>query len=488
MRAAILLVALPILLSGQQYRAFWVDAFNRGFKNPAEIEELVENCASAKVNAIFMQARRRGDVYFLKSNEPPAQDTTYSPSFDALEYLIERAHSRGIEVHAWFVVTRLWTSPAPPADPRHVYHAHGPNAQGDDFWMTVSSAGAIGNSLDLGHPAAAQYLADLIVNVARDYPAVDGLHLDYIRYPEDADYGWNPTAVARFLREEKRMEPPVRGEPRWSEFRRRQVTQLVRQIYLRATEIKPTVRLSAAVITWGNGPVNDAGFRSSDAYSRVFQDWRSWLEEGILDIAMPMNYFVESRNASFLDRWMEFAKDRQFKRAVMIGLGNYLNPIPDTLAQLKRVSSPSINGNLPAGVSLYSYATTNADSTLWNVDFYRTLGSYFETVTAAPDLPWKSAPVTGHLYGRVNVENGQDLLNDGHSVMIESDTGAEVARSTTTDGTGFFGSVDLPPDRYRVRILRGDREIYRTVGKDVAPGVVTSFEIFLKAEDLGPPA
>ncbi|MBL8231136.1 MAG: family 10 glycosylhydrolase [Bryobacterales bacterium] len=483
----ILLMAVAGVAYGQQYRAFWVDAFNPGFKNPSEVEALVENAVTAKANAIFMQARRRGDVYFLKSVEPPAQDSTYNPNFDALQYLIERAHARGIEVHAWFVVTRLWTSPAPPTDPRHIWHSHGPNAQGDDNWMSVSSAGQMGNSIDLGHPAASQHIADLVVNVARDYPGIDGLHLDYIRYPEDADYGWNAKAIERFQRLENRTGTPARTDARWSDFRRRQVTQLVRQIYLRATEIKPTVKITAAVITWGSGPSGanlDASYRNLDAYSRVFQDWRGWLEEGILDIAMPMNYFVEARNAAFLDRWMAFAKDRQYGRAVMIGLGNYLNPIPDTLAQLQRVFSPTQAGSLPIGVSLYSYATTNSESTLRNPEFYRTVGEYFANESKAPDLPWKSTPTKGHLYGWLRVDGGPEWLKDGATAIVESDTGAETSRTLSTDSNGFFGTVDLPPDRYRVRIERGGVELWRTVAKDVAAGAVVPFEIFLKAEDF----
>jgi uncharacterized lipoprotein YddW (UPF0748 family) len=65
---------------------------------------------------------------------------------------------------------------------------------------------------------------------------------------------------------------------------------------LRAVGIKPSVRVTAATVSWGNGPTSDGGFRSTDAFRRVFQDWRGWLEEGILDVAMPMNTLREQRN------------------------------------------------------------------------------------------------------------------------------------------------------------------------------------------------
>jgi len=59
------------------------------------------------------------------------------------------------------------------------------------------------------------------------------------------------------------------------------VTNLVRGIYQGALAIKPQVKLSAAVIPWGDGPRTDADWQKTSAYSSVFQDWRAWLEEGI---------------------------------------------------------------------------------------------------------------------------------------------------------------------------------------------------------------
>ena len=221
---------------GQQYRAFWADAFHSGYKSPAEVDRMIEDVTRARSNAIFLEARRRADSYYLRTLEVPAQDAAWPVSFDALQYLIDRAHARGIEVHAWFVVFPLWpTNIAPPRDPNHLWYAHGPLASGDDNWMSVSSRGQTGGSLDPGHPAVQRYLADVILDPLNYYD-LDGIHLDYIRYSEDADYGWHPRAIDRFQRQELRLGAPLPTDPAWSDFRRRQVTGLVRQIYLRAIE------------------------------------------------------------------------------------------------------------------------------------------------------------------------------------------------------------------------------------------------------------
>ena len=56
--------------------------------------------AAANANAVVAEVRRRGDSYYLRSLEPPADNPDYAPSFDALQYLVERAHARGVEARA----------------------------------------------------------------------------------------------------------------------------------------------------------------------------------------------------------------------------------------------------------------------------------------------------------------------------------------------------------------------------------------------------
>lgn len=475
--------------SGQQFRAYWADAFHSGYKSPAEVDKLVEDVARSRCNAIFMQARRRADSYYRNTLEVPAQDPTYPASFDALQYLTERAHARGIEVHAWFVVYPLWpTNLAPPANPEHLWYKHGPAAPGDAMWMTMTAAGAKGASLEPGHPAVQRYLAGVILDPIARYD-IDGIHLDYVRYPEDANYGWHPAAVERFQRLYNATGAPRADDPSWSNFRRRQVTEFVRQIYLRAIEKKPSIKVTAALISWGNGPATDAAFERTETFARVFQDWRAWLEEGILDIAMPMHYFREAGSSAALDQWLAFAKDRQYRRAYVAGIGAYLNDIPASLAQMTRALTPGASGRAPAGVAIYSYASTNTldvrgEPTTPNEEFYRRAGDYFGGAATVPSLPWKASPANGHIAGTIEVTGGPDWLADGATVTASSDTGASVSRTIASDATGFFGFVDLPPDRYRLRVERNGVTVFDATPREVRAGAVTRFDVVLKAEDF----
>ncbi len=99
MRKAVALLLLAAPLGAQEYRAFWADAFHHGFKTASQVEQMLEDLVTANANAVVAEVRRRGDSYYLHSLEPPADDPDYTPSFDALQYLVERGHARGIEVH-----------------------------------------------------------------------------------------------------------------------------------------------------------------------------------------------------------------------------------------------------------------------------------------------------------------------------------------------------------------------------------------------------
>ncbi|NWF83722.1 MAG: family 10 glycosylhydrolase [Bryobacteraceae bacterium] len=460
-RVSFLSLLLAVLASfhsaAQQYRAFWADALHEGYKTPAEIDALVSNLSAAKANAVFVQMRRRADAYYRLSREPFAEDAAVPGGFDPLDDLIRKARPLNIEVHAWLVVYPGWPFATPPRDPNHLYWSHLAGATAELQWNNYTSAGVRGTGLDPGHPEVLPYLADTFLDILNHYE-IDGIHLDYIRYPEDADYGYSPAAIDRFNRNLARGGFPARSDAAWSQWRRDQVTALVRQLYIRLQQKRPQAKLSAAVVTWGNGPASDAAYRALDAYSRVFQDWRGWLEEGIVDFTVPMNYFRESQYAGYLDRWSEYQKDRQYGRAYVNGLGNYLNTQPQTLAQIERVLRPSAQGNVPLGFALYSYASTTSENTAQRPDraFYEAVGAMVAETPKAPELAWKARPERGHLAGRAVIEGAPQAWLDYLRVELLGPGGS--TRTLRTDSTGFFGAADLEPGVYTAQ-LYADQEL-----------------------------
>jgi uncharacterized lipoprotein YddW (UPF0748 family) len=387
-----------------ELRAVWVDAFHDGFKTPQQVDDLVDWARASNLNALFVEVRRRGDAYYLKSFEPRTQDGYLQPDFDALQYLIQRAHAgpQPLQVHAWLATLPIWDDcTAPPLSPSHVFNQHGPDDGTGSTWLMLRDDGqaCTGENgagmyyLDPGNPAAAQYTADVYTNVVRNYD-VDGVHMDQVRYFEGdpTRWGYNPTSVARFNQANGRdpSSVPDPSDPDWAAWRRDQVTNLVRLVYQQTKAIKPNLIVSAAVVAWGQGPDNTAtGWQRTAAYSVVYQDWERWLREGIVDYLLPMDYYREDddRQAGWFDNWTTWQQANVGQRAVVLGAGTYLNDAAGAQAQLERARALR-----PLGVAIYSYALPFADAdNRLPEDRQRTaawLQQIFPHPAPVPHLPW----------------------------------------------------------------------------------------------------
>ena len=135
-----------------EFRAFWVDAFNPGFKTPQEVTKLIADAQKANANAILAQVRRRGDAFYTSTIEPRTTDPNVPAGFDPLQDLIDKAHAVGIEVHAWMVTLPVVSGGNIP--PGNVWQKPGSSASGRDNWAMLTSSGEVKGFLDPGHPAA----------------------------------------------------------------------------------------------------------------------------------------------------------------------------------------------------------------------------------------------------------------------------------------------------------------------------------------------
>ena len=561
MRAASLVIWLMVFLvvyaeikaqTTAQYRAFWVDTFNTSLNNHNDVLSVVNNVKLAKCNAVFVQVRRRADSWYFNSLEPMGDRTPFEPGFDPLADLIKESHANGIEVHAFVIIGAIWNSDPKtrlPENPRHVFNQHGFNQatgklyEGRDNWLTRSLLPDDNNIaygghrlngdfwIDLGHPDAASYTFSVLMHLVRNYD-IDGLHLDRIRYPEllaqgqsaatGASIGYNSTSVARFQRRyliPSNSPPPAPNDQRWAQWRRDQVTNFVRRVYLNALAIKPWVKISAALITYGSGPSNENDWENADCYWRVYQDWRAWTEEGILDCAIPMDYRRDHQTSQVgvFDSWMEWAKNHKYDRTVMIGVGGFINSIEGVIRQARRAVGPSAAGNWGSGVAFFSFAHTNvavpgnslatpsgqstparpftelasalttgksADGTQDYEDKKVNPTAVFAESVPTPSFPWKRSPQVGHIMGVVKNRYGE-VIDTGEVTMTRVDEGEKPVRgrlnvTTATDGNGFYGGVDLAPGRYRVTVMPvGEPPYISSCLVTVVEGAVSNFDIVI---------
>ncbi len=467
-----------------ELRAFWADGFNEGYRTPQQIEVLLARLHDAHCNAIFAQMRKGGDAFYASHYEPWASE---DPShFDALACLIERAHRMQppIMVHAWINTCAVGIGTKHAA-----YHI----AQLHPEWLALGLRGQADDGevrkIDLGNPDAADWTFRLYLDVVRHY-AVDGIHFDFVRYG-GRNFGYNPVSVRRFLDSLPpgyKMKPyiprhaqplaavfaaqgitilPAPDDAAWKQWRRDQVTNFVRKVYACAIALKPRLVVSAATIAWGQGPHNDAEWQNkSAAMTRVFQDWRGWLDEGILDMACPMTYFAGRHGTDYARTWQAWIVTHQYGRASAVAVGNWQLSPAQTLGQIAIARQPGPDGRRPYGVMLYSYAGTNLGAIpgrpgLHELElqpaFYTLLGKPSGDVSAPPfpsdvplpPMPWKDAPTRGILKGFVRDEMLRPC--DGALVTLEMGKAGHATRQTRrADATGFYAFVNLRVGTYRV--------------------------------------
>ncbi len=459
----------PAPASKPELRAFWVDGFNDGFKTPAQCDLLLHRLRAMHANAVFVQMRKRADAYYQSHYEGWALD---DPSqFDALAYLCSHAHEAGkprIQVHAWINAGAVGGNATA-----------GPLTRLHPEWLSLSDTGADfdgeATKIDPGNPLAADWTFRVYMDVVRHYD-VDGIHLDFIRYGGDGKtaghWGYNAVSVARYNARSGTTGQPAFDDPRWQAWRREQVTDLVRRVYVSATALKPHLVVSAATICWGDAPKSDAAYETKSAsYTEVFAPFRDWMREGILDLNCPMAYFGLPKAAARWAGWNTFAKNHAYGRQVVMGVGAYLNPVPETLALLQGTRRATAAGHIGAGAVVYCYDSTSGAHGVeheGDTALFAAIPRVWTQNVPVPPMSWKAHPTTGVLMG--TLLSGDDLMpEDGIEVTAESSQ-THLRHTVRADGNGFFAFANLPPGDYAVSMPTGS-----SAKMTVQAGQVTSW-------------
>jgi uncharacterized lipoprotein YddW (UPF0748 family) len=409
----LLLLTMAGAVHANEFRALWVDAWHSGFENSTATQSMVNYAVGCHANAIIVEVRKRGDAYYASTLEPTGTGITPAGGYDCLADICARAHAAGLEVHAWVVISRVWTSTtAPPVTtPNHVFNTH-------PEWFSLTNTGAKFDAssdsfLDPGVPAVEDYTNDVVMEIVRNYP-IDGLIVDYIRY-SGTTWGYNATAVARYNAEYGLSGSPSYTNAQWSDWRRQQVTNVVKRIYLEAKAIDPGLKVGASV--WNT---------AANGYSSYFQHWDWWMSAHWLDYCTPMNYATS--NTTF-DSYADDSFTRMYGRHIYLAQGAYLNTITNSMWQLNDAKAIGFPGIAP-----YSYAVTNS-GTVNRAGFQSSLASGpFAGTQAVPVMSWISSPTYGMLKG---------FITDASGYVIYPATVTITGRSTPDSGTGFYGFTDV---------------------------------------------
>ncbi len=250
-----------------------------------ELCDILDKLKAANVNTVLLQTRVRGTVIYPSEYEPwdgcLSGVPGLAPGYDALGFAVEECHKRGMELHAWVVTLPLGKWQKEGCQRLRKKYPSMVKRIGDEGYMNPESAGT------------ADYLARICREITSNYD-IDGIHLDYIRYPE--------TWPGRLDRE--------RG--------RQNITSIVSRINSAVKGIKPWVKMSCSPV----GKYDDLTRYSSrgwNARTKVCQDAQGWLRDGLMDELFPMMYFRGDQFYPFALDW----KENSYGRIISIGLGIY---------------------------------------------------------------------------------------------------------------------------------------------------------------------
>ena len=358
-----------------EVRAMWVQ--RSSLTSPASVLSVVETAKDAGFNTLIVQVRGRGDAYYASRYEPRAAALSGQPaSFDPLALVLASAHRAGLKVHAWMNVN-LVSDAVPPAARGHLVRTHPewlmvPRGLSTDLarlnpkdpaylkqlseFARSRSDRVEGLFISPMHRGAVDHAVRVIGDVAARYN-VDGIHLDYIRFPNDEfDYGarvledFRDAITARLSGAERReYASRARNRPlfytemfpqRWQEFRRARLTALLTRIRETVKARRRRAVLSAAVFP-------DA----VDASTRRFQDWGGWLQSGLLDAICPMAYTTD---AAMFRAQIANVEQLARNRPVWAGIGAYQLSPSATVENIRAARQLGAEG-----IVLFSYDNLN---------------------------------------------------------------------------------------------------------------------------------
>ena len=237
---------------------------------------LLNGLKDININAIMFQIRPECDALYQSNIEPwsrwltGSQGTPPSPFYDPLEFAIDEAHKRGMELHAWFNPYRAERSVGNyPLSPMHVINQH------PDWILQVGNV----KFLNPGLQEVRDYVTSVFMDVARRYD-VDGIHIDDYFYVE----GITNQDAATFINY-------PRGFTNLGDWRRDNVNILIKEINDSLMSVKPWIK-------WGVSPRGiwrdgvPPGIIGNDNYSTIYCDAMAWLHDKSIDYINPQLYWT----------------------------------------------------------------------------------------------------------------------------------------------------------------------------------------------------
>jgi len=348
------------------HKGIWVTVFSEKnvLYSKDAVKDLVETCKNAGIDEIYLQLFRAGEAYYDShiSDRKKYEKMVKEAGVDTIDLLLREAGKNNIKVFAWVNMLSLAQNKKAP-----ILKKFGNEVLTKDQYLRPSIRNKDMDEsdkyylrddqlfLEPGDLRVGRYLISIVDEIINRYPSISGIHLDYIRYPYPVPfipdsrfnkygltYGYGQKNIERFKEATNFSPMDVRHNDKicfkWDNWKRNQITRLVEKISSHIKSKSKGLLVSCAVTP---SPVR--------AYSVAFQDWSLWLEKGIVDYVVLMDYTKDDRLSEVVIR---AALSQGSKEKIFVGIGAFMlkDDIKDFVEQYQVVNSLN-----PGGIVIFSY-------------------------------------------------------------------------------------------------------------------------------------
>ncbi|MGV3539735.1 MAG: family 10 glycosylhydrolase [Rufibacter sp.] len=366
----------------------WPNKSQTPAQQQAALQTILDHHKATGINTIYLQVRSQSDALYLSQLEPISADLNgvqgraSTPSWDPLQFAVEEAHKRGMELHAWLNPYRAIANISNLSGfaSNHVAKTH-------PEWLITS-----GNlrTLDPGLPAVRNHIMAVIADIIKRYD-VDGIHFDDYFYP-NATFDDNATFAAH-----------ARGFTNQADWRRDNVNLLIKRVHDTINDLKPWVKFGVSpsgIYRNSTDPAIGTNTSGLQHYSSLFADSRKWLQEGWVDYLAPQVYWYMGQSGSNYSVIVPWWNNNAYGRHIYIGLAGYKVNDPNQGTNWANTSQiPNqvrLNRTLPNvfGQAVYNTNSLRSASTLGFRDSLRL--NLYAKPALLPNMPWRdnTSPAT----------------------------------------------------------------------------------------------
>ena len=254
-------------------------------KQQSEMVWILDSLASLGINAIIFQVRPTSDALYYSELEPVAHWLTGTQGswggqtpWDPLEWTIEEAHARNMEVHVWLNPYRvnLATTDTSILAPNHLMRRHP-----EWFWCYNKQW-----YFDPGLDETREWICTIVQDIVERYD-IQAIHMD--------DYFYPYPVGGKTLPDEPTFTRIPRGYEDIKEWRRNNVDMAIQDISATIRECKPDVQFGISPFgVWRNADVDSTGSATKAGitnYDDLYANIRLWIQAGWIDYVLPQLYW-----------------------------------------------------------------------------------------------------------------------------------------------------------------------------------------------------